>query len=152
MYGERNYLLHLLEILKQKHTHCFVSKQRSNTVTLTLTLKPFEKIFKNNDRGNKFYQISKAKIKLNLFITYMGSGKSVRTLQKQLKFLERKKKNKKKKELHLLQLRFRCYFQLLENKINKYIFNNTRKQANTKQKTTQRQTNQSNWHHTKVTK
>lgn len=101
MYGERNYLLHLLEILKQKHTHCFVSKQRSNTVTLTLTLtlKPFEKIFKNNDRGNKFYQISKAKIKLNLFITYMGSGKSVRTLQKQLKFLERKKKKQEKERI-----------------------------------------------------
>lgn len=50
-----------------------------------LTLKPFEKIFKNNDRGNKFYQISKTekKIKLKIYLSLIRKEtkqKYVRTL------------------------------------------------------------------------
>lgn len=74
MYEEKKYLLHLLEILKKTHIVLFQNNVDTQTLSrhqLThthqqhtkLTLKPFEKIFKNNDRGNKFYQISKTEKK-----------------------------------------------------------------------------------------
>lgn len=59
-----------------KKTHIVLFQNNVDTQTLSrhqlththqqhtkLTLKPFEKIFKNNDRGNKFYQISKTEKK-----------------------------------------------------------------------------------------